>query len=181
MASKHTSLKELLKWSTKDIVLFGRWFGYTPKSVQNLQNSTIKTENEANVRENVKSELMKEHLQNNTISFNTKITKWLDEMDKNVSKGLIKSMDNSIIVVDEDEDELKQKNTSPLKINRNLLQLPIQSGHDVIMWINDICRRTQTRFEQEEIVEGELEREGRFQFKEEKKSIQLEIFSFEWV
>lgn len=156
MTSKHESLREFSKWSTRDIVLFGRWFGYTPNTVQNLQNSKVKNENEPNVRDMVKSELLKEHLQNDTISFNTKITKWLDETEENVSKGFIKKLDESIVIVDDDDEgEMLKNKTSPLKMKKNLVQLPIQGEHDEIMWINEVCRRTQIRFEQEEIVEGE--------------------------
>lgn len=156
LVSKHDSLKTVSKWTTRNIVLFGRWFGYTPKSVFNTQKSCAKTETELNVHEIVKSELMKEHLHNDTISFNAKLTKWLDDVEENVSKGIIKAInDERIIVVDDDEDELNQskRKASPLKPSKSHVQLPIQRP-DEIMWINEICRKMQIRFEQEEIADG---------------------------
>lgn len=151
---KHDALKLLPKWSTKDIVLFGRWFGYTPQSVVQ-QFSAAEEKSEPNVREMVKSELIREHLQNDIISFNRKLTKWIDDVEENVTKGSFKSTDEKIIVVDDDDDdEHDKKHTSPLKLNNNCMQLPIQNQSEV-MWINEVCRRTQIRFGQEKIVEGE--------------------------
>ncbi|XP_055309470.1 YEATS domain-containing protein 2 [Sitodiplosis mosellana] len=160
---KHESLKIHPKWSTKDIVLFGRWFGYTPQSV--VHKPSIKTEEpEQNVREMVKSELIREHLQNDIISFNKKLTKWIDDVEENVTKDLLRSMDDKVVVVDDDdEEEPLKKNTSPLKIQKNCLQLPNQC-HNEVMWINEVCRRTQIRFGQEEIVEGVLHRSAELAF-----------------
>lgn len=150
---KHESLKDLPKWSTKNIILFGRWFGYTPQSLVQ-KSSAVNDGHEQNVREMVKSELIREHLQNDIISFNKKLTKWIDVVEENVTKGVLKSMDDTIIVVDDkDEDDQDNKYNSPLKTNQNCMQLPIQR-QDEVMWINEVCRRTQIRFGQEEIVEG---------------------------
>lgn len=155
MILKHESVKDLRQWSTKDIILFGRWFRYTPQSV--VQQSSVKMEApEHNVREIVKSELIREHLQNDIISFNKKLTKWIDDVEENVTKGMLRSLHDDIIVVDdEDANGEDKKYTSPLKTNKNCMQLPIQCQNEVL-WINEVCRRTQIRFGQEEIVEGEI-------------------------
>lgn len=153
---RHESLKNKPKWSTKDIVLFGRWFGYTPQSVVQQKPAIKEEKPEQNVREMVKSELIREHLQNDSISFNKKLTKWIDDVEESVTKGLLRSTDDEIVVVDNDDDEKEQckKHISPLKTSKNCLDLPSQS-HTEVMWINEVCRRTQIRFGQEEIVEGE--------------------------
>lgn len=152
LVQKHDSLREFQKWSTKDIVLFGRWFGYTPQSVFNLQKSTVQSEQ--NVRDMVKSELIREHLQNDTISFNKKLTKWIDEVEE-TSKNVKELMDDEIIIVDDEEtDDQLKKDSSPLKFGENCIHLPLQSGHDELMWINEEFRKMQIRFGQEEIIEG---------------------------
>lgn len=152
---KHESLKYKPKWSTKDIVLFGRWFGYTPQSVVQQKPSIKEEKPEQNVREMVKSELIREHLQNDIISFNKKLTKWIDDVEESVTEGSLRTTDDEIVVVDADDDEEEQskKHSSPLKTSKNCLELPNQT-HNEVMWINEVCRRTQIRFGQEEIVEG---------------------------
>lgn len=155
LVTKHNALKSFTKWSTRDIVLFGRWFGYTPKSVLNLKESNVKKEIEPDVCDDAESQLAIENCPTDTISLNEKLTKWLDEVEEKSSKSFIKTInDEPFIVVDEDDDESSNRKASPLKNNRNCVQLPIESGHKEIMWINEVCRRTQIRFEEEEIDDG---------------------------
>lgn len=155
LVAKHQTLKEMQKWSTKEVVLFGRWFGYTPVSVFRIQNS-IKKEESLNIRDIVKSEIMREHLQNDAISFNTKLVKWIEGVEESEMKCLNQSFDEKFINVDSEIEEIPDKKfTSPLKTNKNCLQLPIENGLGEITWINEVCRKMQVRFEQEEIVEGE--------------------------
>lgn len=144
--TKHAASSNFSKWSTKEIVLFARWFGYTPQSVLNLPNISIKEENERNIGE---SELIQG--QTDKISFNTKLLNWIENMEKNSVKSHKQDVDDNIVNVDEDEEE--QRN-SPLKMNTNAIELNIESNNDELLWINEICRRTKIRFEQEEIVEG---------------------------
>lgn len=156
LIAKHVALKNLPKWSTKEVLLFGRWFGYTPPSLFNSSSSSTNMENDQNVRDIVKSQLMKEHLQNDVISFNTKVLKWVAGVEENADKCQKQTNDEEIIIVDDQIDDVSNKKfTSPTKANNNSLQLPIQSGFDEIMWINEVCRRTQIRFQPEEIEEGE--------------------------
>lgn len=123
----------------------------------NVSNAPIKEEKAENVREMVKSELIREHLENDVISFNTKLVKWMENAEENVTKDFKLQFDENIDVVDEDGDgELDKHRISPLKSDKNCLQMPIESGHDEVLWINEICRRMQIRFDQEEIVEGKL-------------------------
>lgn len=154
MVEKHKKLNVLSKWSTKEIILFGRWFGYTPQSVYSTPNAAIKEEKEQNIREMVKTELIQEHLQTDVISFNTKLMNWIENVEENVMKGAMQPIDEQIINVDEDDDDQNERRISPLKVNRNSMEMPIQSGHNELLWINEICRRMKIRFEPEEIVEG---------------------------
>lgn len=112
----------------------------------NLPNISIKEENGQNIED---SELTQE--QTDKISFNTKLLNWIENMEKNSVKSHKQDFDDNIVNVDEDDEE--QRN-SPLKINTNAIELPIESNNDELMWINEVCRRTKIRFEQEEIVEG---------------------------
>lgn len=154
LVAKHPSFSKLPKWSTKEIVLFGRWFGYTPQSVFNLKNPKT-LEQSQNAQNTVKSEMPQPHLHTDVISFNTMLLKWIEGVEDAAMKCMIQSNDEQMIVVDENEDDATHnKSTSPLKTSNNCMQLPIENGLNEIMWINEVCRKTQIRFEQEEIVEG---------------------------
>lgn len=155
MIAKHQSLKDLSSWTTKEIVVFGRWFGYMPPSVQNPTKSTIDEDKSGNVHEMVKSELMREHLHNDIISFNNKLINWIEGVEDTGIKCSNHITNDEIISVDEQDDEDSGRSqTSPTKAGKNYLQVAVQTGHDEMMWIHEVCRRTQIRFQQEEIVEG---------------------------
>lgn len=155
MVAQHPTLKEIGKWSTKEIILYGRWFGYTPQSVLNVKTASIKTENSENVRDIVKSAIMREHLQNDIISFNTNLQKWMAQVDANERKYLHPEIDEQIINIDiENDEDAEQMNVSPKKANHLGGYLPIGRESDEIMWINEVCRKMQIRFDQEEIVDG---------------------------
>lgn len=146
------------KWSTRETVLYGRWFGYTPRSVFSHLNSGVKDGSSQNVRDIVKSELMREHLESDVISFNRKLVKWIDEWDSNGVNGLKQATNEPIIVVDElDDDKTEAKHANASTSDNKLVQLPIQKGIDEIMWINDTCRKMQIRFDEEEIASGTFE------------------------
>lgn len=156
LVAKHHTLKEIQKWSTKQIVLFGRWFGYTPASVFRLQDP-IKTENNnQNIREIVKSEIMRENLQNNAISFNTNLVEWIEGIEASETKCLSVLADEKFIIVDNVIEECENFTSPHPLYSNNCLQFPIENGSNEIRWINELCRKMQVRFEQEEIVDGEI-------------------------
>lgn len=157
LIAKHTALKDFRKWTTKQVVLYGRWFGYTPQSVFKLKTPSIPTANAENVHEIVKSEIMREHLQNDIISFNTRLRNWIARVETNEMKCLNKKIGDQIIDIDiENDAESDQKEISPKKVNNHCMQLPITTGSNELMWINEVTRKMQIRFGQEEIVDGKF-------------------------
>lgn len=155
LVAQHATLKRFRKWTTKEIVLYGRWFGYTPQCVFNLKRLSIKTEDSENVRDIVKSEIMREHLQNDIISFNTNLKNWISQIESNEIKCVNQKIGEQIIDIDiENDEESDQREISPKKANNHCMQLPIVKGSDEIMWINEVSRKMQIRFDQEEIVDG---------------------------
>lgn len=157
LVAKHPTLKGFRKWTTKEVVLYGRWFGYTPQSVFKLKTPSITTDNPENVRDIVKSELMREHLQNDIISFNARLRRWMSQVETNEMKCLNQKLGDQIVDIDiENDDGADPKEISPKKANDHCMQLPIVKGADELLWINEVCRKMEIRFGQEEIVDGEL-------------------------
>lgn len=156
LVEKHTQLLGFRKWTTKEIILYGRWFGYTPQSVFNLKIATIKAQNAENVRDIVKSELMREHLQNDIISFNSNLKNWISQAESNEMKCSSQKIDDTIDVDIENDEQSSPTNVSPMKPNSNCMELPIANGSDEVTCINEVCRKMQIRFDQEEIVGGKL-------------------------
>lgn len=155
LVAKHATLKAFRQWTAKEVVLYGRWFGYTPQSVFKSKTPSITTENPENVRDIVKSELMREHLQNDIISFNARLRRWIAQVETNEIKCLNQKLGDQIIDIDiENDDGPDPKEISPKKANDQCMQLPIAKGSDELPWINEICRKMQIQFGQEEIVEG---------------------------
>lgn len=137
--------------------MYGRWFGYTPQSVFNLKLASAKAENAENVRDIVKSEIMREHLQNDIISFNSNLKNWMMQVESNEMKCLNQKLDDTVkIDIEHADDESNQNNISPKKANNHWMELPIAKRSNEVMWINEVCRKMQIRFGQEEIVDGKL-------------------------
>lgn len=161
LVSKHKHLINFKKWSTKEIIIYGRWYGYTPQSTI-IRNAPVQ-QAEPNVRDMIKSELIREHLQNDTISFNTRMNNWIQVIEETTLKGsnsAFKTIEDQIIVVDDDDrndsDETKKSiNQLTQQKQSNLTHLLTDNRYqNELMWINDICRRSQIRFEPEQIEEG---------------------------
>lgn len=106
----------------------------------------------------VKSELIREHLQNDTISFNTRLTNWIENVEGTRTKSAFKSFDNQIVIVDDDDDDdCKGKVTEHKSKDSGFSHLLIDNKFQTeLSWINDICRRLQIRFEPEAITEGKF-------------------------
>lgn len=158
LIAKHKQFTDTPKWSTKEIVIYGRCYGYTPPSVivKKLPNPNV---NE-NVRDIVKIELIKERLQNDMISFNSRLTNWIENFDEKSIKGPNKLLNDEIITVDDDEpSEKMKKSPNDIKSEKNseLPHLLIQDKYqNELMLVNDICRRHQIHCEPEEIDGGNL-------------------------
>lgn len=115
----------------------------------------------------IKSELMREHLQNDSISFNHPIINWLGEAEQKLetkkhdrSESGSDNASEEIIVVDDIEnvankdDRCSRLNDSNV-IGTGKLHLPIEMRfQDESSWITDVCRDVQFRLQPEEITEG---------------------------
>lgn len=103
--------------------------------------------------------MIREHLQNDVISFNTRLTNWLDQIEENSKTIITKVHDDEVVVVDGDAMHLERKSgKSKISASLSCLHLPIESSYEKeLMWINDISRRSQIKFGSEEIVQGNKE------------------------
>lgn len=124
---------------------------------------------ESELRSIIKSELLREHLQNDSISFNRPIIDWLEKAEQNLEMmkhdGKVGDMDDTVeemIIVDDIESE--GSNEGKLRSSRlnagstieaGKLHLPIDPRfQEESSWITDICRDVQIRLQPEEILEG---------------------------
>lgn len=118
------------------------------------------------LKEMIQSEINREHLLNDTISFNHMVNVWIaktnDKLNVNDRKKSIKLNDDAIIVVDDDDDDIdissrKTVNKSNNPMNKAHVNLGISDHLQMeTSWINDICRNAQIKLESEEIVPGML-------------------------
>lgn len=103
--------------------------------------------------------MKREHLQNDVISFNTRLTNWLDKIEENTKKIITKKHGDEIVVVDDDIDAMQleqQSKKSKIGENSKCLHLPIEHSYEnEVMWINEVSRRSQVNFGSEEIVPGD--------------------------
>lgn len=158
LITKHKQFTDTRKWSTKEIVIYGRCYGYTPPSV------IVKKLSDPNAKENfrdiVKTELIKEHLQNDMISLNTRLTNWIESIDEKYMKGVNKWLNDEIITVDDDDPSEKMEKSQTNLKRQNDSKLPHLLVEDKyqneLMLVNDICRRHQIHCEPEEIDDGNL-------------------------
>lgn len=117
----------------------------------------------------IKSELMREHLQNDSISFNRPINDWLAEAEQNLDSkkptghiGASHNAGEEIINVDyiESVANKEERGGRPVCDSSVLpgvgkLYLPIETRlQDEASWVADVCRDVQIRLQPEEIVEG---------------------------
>lgn len=151
-------------WNTKEVVLYGRWFGYTPYFYSNVDSAATDSESvsecdQQNFKDIVKTELIWEHLQNDDISFNTCLVNWIEDVEKNIWTKTKKEDDDTIIDVVDDGDstriDTKHIKTEYASSTEHKVHLPIEPKYqEELSLINDIYRSTQTKFEPEEIIEG---------------------------
>lgn len=166
LISKHMLLRGSA-WTTKQIILFARTYGYSPMPIAEAIPSANKDDIE--LKNIIKSELMREHLQNDSISFNRPIIDWLTESEEKLEKkkptghlGTSHSEAEEIIVVDDIESvpNKGERGGRPLDDSSALpevgkLYLPIETRfQDEASWVADVCRDVQIRLQPEEIVEG---------------------------
>lgn len=153
-------------WTTKQIILFARTYGYSPTPTVDATPSENKDDIE--LKNMIKSELMREHLRNDSISFNRPITDWLAEAERNLDTrkqdGTKCDSGNAIeeiVIVDDIECVSKRESyvgrqlIESSAVEAKKLHLPIETRfQDECSWITDVCRDAQIRLQSEEIVEG---------------------------
>lgn len=151
---KHKHCTALPKWSTKEIVQYGRWHAYTPISC--FETVKSKSNEDKNVQEIVKSELEREQLHTNVISFNTQLTNWLQATESETKPLQRHIMDSELINVDEcsNDDEEHSKQSKIHRMPKSSNQATPLSLNTELLWINDICRRSQINLQPEETNEG---------------------------
>lgn len=145
-------------WTTKQIVQYARKFGFTPPSIRIDGNQVSSTETSSNLKELIQSEINREHLQNDTISFNTIVSSWIskteDQFQINGCKAFSKSNDDDII----DVDNIDSESDAPAKKNvDNNTSLELRTNDTLQMecaWVTEICHSAQIKLQPEEIVPG---------------------------
>lgn len=166
LLSKHITFRAIA-WTTKQIILFARTYGYSPMPSVDATPSDNKDKSE--LKSIIKSELMREHLQNDSISFNRPIIDWLDKAEQNLETrkhdGKVGDVEDTIeemIIVDDigsgepnEGKQLSSRLNAGSTVDAGKLHLPIDARfQEESSWITDICRDVQIRLQPEEIVEG---------------------------
>lgn len=168
LIAKHTSVSKFKpEWTTRQIIVFARKFGFTPALHPNPSTEETKS-NPSTYKDVIKNELIKEHLQNDTISFNHRIKEWLDVAEAK----LLKIRKENVSVADDildteiiDVDDLSDTTSSSTKMKyldckeeySNKLVLPVENNlQNEFSWIRDLCRGLQIKIQPEELVEGRL-------------------------
>lgn len=155
--AKHKGCESLPKWSTKEIILFGRWHAYTPLTLF----KTIKPKSNAdkNVHEMVESELLREQLHSNVVSGKTRLVSWLGGIEPQTKGVRSHAADAEVLDVEECKSDAlgggKLARLRTGKVAGGGMVYPIRSSlAPEVMWVNDICRRSQIHLQPEQIVEG---------------------------
>lgn len=139
----------LPKWSTKEIVQYGRWHAYTPISC--FETVKSKPNEDKNVQEIVKSELEREQLHSNIISFNTQLTNWLQTTEIETKPLQKHIFDHELINVDEcsNDDDEHSKRSRIHKMSKSSNHTIPHSLSTELLWVTDICRRSQINLQPE--------------------------------
>lgn len=158
-----------ITWTTKQIILFARTYGYSPTPTVDAITSDNKADIE--LKNIIKSELLREHLQNDSISFNRPIIDWLAEAERKLEMkqydGNECASENAnateeIVIVDDiesvenkDEHRVVRPLNDSFVTDAGKLHLPIEARFQTeSSWITDVCRDVQIRLQSEEMVEG---------------------------
>lgn len=156
MIHGHPDLKNQLLWMTREIIIFGRRFGYTPANAFTLNKQQLEN-NQNPFKDMIKQHIKGEQLKNVTITYNSKIKDFMKKYDDLTNTHSITST-GPVEIVDVDGDEetpnLEFK-TKPTQVCGDKLVLDvnkiIQTGGTLV---NDICHDIQIKLYKEEIVDG---------------------------
>lgn len=182
MVIKHKDLESFPKWTTKEIVIFARQFGYTPPikmqspfSIAIQSTLEMELENPAQLSNIIKKEIKRERMMyHRSISYNSRISNWINQWfdcrknQKHVS-GSYRLNENDIINVDDIDDFIKQPK---IKLEPNVNHNINEKTQETILlssdtdgaWISKICQDVQVKLKPEEIIEGKYNLKNKLKY-----------------
>lgn len=157
MIQQHPDVKNELPWMTREIIIFGRRFGYTPANIVTLTKQPPANQNP--LQDMIKQHIKEEQLKNVTLTYSHKIKDFMKKYDDLTIAYSITSTD-PLEIVDIDGDvktETIETKTKPNQLCGDKLILDvnkIMQSEGVL--VNDICHDIQMKLDREEIVDGKL-------------------------
>ncbi|XP_037035814.1 uncharacterized protein LOC119073993 [Bradysia coprophila] len=158
MIQQHPDLKDHSFWITREIIIFGRRFGYTPANAVTLSKHILNNENP--FKDMIKQHIKEEQLKNVTITFNDRVKDFLQKYD-DLKKTYSITATDPLEIVDVDG-----SGSEPLGMDLNSRQNEISGDklvldvnkivHDAGLLVNDMCHNIRIKLEKEEIVDGVL-------------------------
>lgn len=135
------------------------------KNQSTTSNESTALSKPTDLKQMIQSEINREHLLNDTISFNHSVNVWLAKTEDSLNTEDTKqkyrlSIDDEIIIVDDDDNDMASADKQKRADNKNILTKPMaellvpDSLRTECSWIVDICRSVQLKLQQEEIVDG---------------------------
>lgn len=154
MIQQHPDLKTQLPWVTREVILFGRRFGYTPANTVTVNKPLQSSDT---LKDLIKQHMKAEQLKNVTLTYNNKVSDFIEKYD-NLTRTYSITSTGPLEIVDVDganetpnidqKTKLTQPCSDELVLDVNKI---MQSGG---MLVNDICHDIQIKLEKEEIVDG---------------------------
>ncbi len=144
---------------TREIIIFGRRFGYTPANTVTLNKHHPNTEN--SFKDIIKQHIKEEQLKNVTITYNEKIKDFLKKYDDLTKLYKVPSTGPpEIIDIDGDDEnakiQLDAKQSETFSTGDKLVLDVNKIMNAGGMLVNDICHDIQINLDKEEIVEGKF-------------------------
>lgn len=156
MIQQHPDLKGQSLWMTREIIIFGRRFGYTPANVVAVTKPLPNNENP--FKDMIKQHIKDEQLKNVTITYDDRVKDFLKKYDDLTRTHAITPAD-AVEIVDVDgsgcEASEMNLNSSQSEISGDKLVLDVNKiVHDAGTLVNDMCHNIRIKLEKEEIVDG---------------------------
>lgn len=169
LLKQHKDLQTFPAWTTKEIVVFARKFGYTPTFTGNWSIKSevkVKPATQNNLSSIIKKQIKRERLKTDTLSFSNRITDWISNCS-NLEKGIMSDVgnvdDDDIICVDDipecrkqiklEPDLVASSKTTAADVNKQWMPIEASISKE-ITWVTDVCREIEINLHPEEIVKG---------------------------
>lgn len=158
MLQQHPDLRNETCWMPREIIIFGRRFGFTPANIVTTVTNKHLQNNKDPIKDMIKQHIKEEQLKNMTITFNNKINDFIKEHDDIIrTYSITSSSPMELVDIEGDNEQPPNTEEKPEQSNSDKLVLDVnkimQSGG---MLVNDICKDIQIKLHQEEIVEGKF-------------------------